>query len=69
MYRLMKSEKFALDRLVSRSMSSYRQTQVDQFQQFSAALTACEVANDKAGFHYYILNESDEEYYEGTWID
>ena len=69
MYRLMKSEKFTLDHVVSGSMSSSRHIQVDQFQEFSTALTACEVANDKAGFRHYVLNESGEEYYEGTWIN
>jgi hypothetical protein len=69
MYRLMKSEKFTFEHAVSGSMSSYRQILVNKFRQFSTALTACEVANDIAGFRHYVLNESGEEYYEGTWID
>ena len=69
MYRLMKSEKTPLDPVVSGSVSAYRQIQVDQFRQFVGALTACEAANDKDGFRHYVLNESGQEYYEGTWID
>ena len=69
MFRLMKSEKFALDPVVSGSMSSYRQIQLNQFRQLSAALTACEAANDKVGDHHYILNASGKEYYGGTWVD
>ena len=69
MYRLMKSEKTALDPMVLRSMSSYRQIEVGQFRQCAVALTACEAANDKDGFRHYVLNESGQEYYDGTWID
>jgi hypothetical protein len=69
MYRLMKSEKFTLDHVVSGSMSSYRQIQVSQFQQFSAALTACGAANDKVRSRHYVLNESGKEYHGCTWID
>lgn len=69
MYHLIKSEKSILANSACGSMSSYNQIQVDQFQQFSAALIACEAANDKDGFRHYILNASGEEYYEGSWID
>ena len=69
MYRLMKSEKLTFEHAVSGLMSAYRQIQVNQFRQLSAALTACAAANDIAGFRHYVLNESGEEYYEGTWID
>jgi len=69
MYHLMKSEKFTLDHLVSGLMSSYRQTEIGHFQQFCAALGACEVANKKGKTRYYVLNESGQEYYDGTWID
>ncbi|MFC1603366.1 hypothetical protein ACFL3U_07340 [Pseudomonadota bacterium] len=69
MYRLMKSEKFTLDHVVSGSNLLYRQTQVTQFLRFSAALTACEAANDKVGSRHYVLNASGKEYYGGIWID
>jgi len=69
MFRLMKSEKFALGNVRSGAMSPYRQIQVNQFRQFSAALTACEVANNKVGGHHYVLNELGKEYHGGVWID
>lgn len=69
MYRLMKSEKFTLDHLTSGLVSFYRQTQVTHFQQFSPALCACELANNSGRSRYYLLNETGQEYYRGTWID
>ncbi len=69
MYRLMKSEKFTLDHLTSGLVSSYRQTQVKCFGRLRTALGACEVANNGGGSRYYLLNESGQEYYGGTWID
>ena len=69
MYRLMKSEKFTLEHLTSGLTSFYRQTQIDHFQQFRSALGACEVANNHGRSRYYVLNESGQEYYSGTWID
>jgi hypothetical protein len=69
MYRLMKSEKLTLDHRASGSKLSYRQIQVTRFRQFSAALTACEAANDKVGSRHYVLNASGKEYYGGAWID
>jgi hypothetical protein len=69
MYRLMKSEKFTLDHLTSGLVSFYRQTQVKRFGRLRAALGACEVANNAGGPRYYLLNESGQEYYGGTWID
>ena len=69
MYRLMKSEKFTLDYLTAGLTSFYRQTQVKCFQQFRSALGACEVANNRSRSRYYLLNESGQEYYGGTWID
>lgn len=69
MYRLMKSEKFTLDHLTSGLISFYRQTQVKHFRQFRSALGACEVANNNGRSRYYLLNESGQEYYGGTWID
>jgi len=65
----MKSEKFILDHVDSRPMSPYRQTQLNQFQQLSTALTACEAANDKGKAYHYVINASGKEYYGGTWID
>jgi hypothetical protein len=64
----MKVEKLTLNYVISRPrpMLSYRQIQLYQFRQFSAALIACEViANDKVGSCHYVLNESGEEYYRG----
>jgi hypothetical protein len=49
MYRMIKSKKFTLNHMVSGSMLSYRQIQQNQFRQFSAALTNCEVANGHYG--------------------
>ena len=69
MYRLMKSEKFTLGHPTSGLASSYRQTPVKHFQQFRTALCACEVANNSGRSRYYLLNESGQEYYGGTWID
>ena len=69
MYRLMKSEKFTLDHLTSGLISFYRQTQVECFQQFRSALRACEIANNGGRSRCYILNESRQEYYDGTWIN
>ena len=63
MYRLIKSQKFTLNHEVSRSSLSYRQIQLNQFRQFSAALTTCEVANVKVGSCHCVLNESGEEFY------
>jgi hypothetical protein len=68
MYRLMKSEQFTLDHLTSGLMSFYRQTQVKHFRQFRRALCACESANRNGRPRFYLLNESGQEYYGGTWI-
>jgi hypothetical protein len=65
MYRQMKSEKFTLNHVVSRSMLSYRHIHLNQFWQFSSTSPACEVANNKVGFCDYVLNESGEEFYIG----
>lgn len=69
MYRLMKSEKITLDHIISGVMSMYRQTEVDHFQKFPPALEACQLANNEGKSHYYVLNESGQEYYSDTWID
>ena len=57
MYRLMKSEKFTINHQISGRSRSYRQTEVNNFTQFSAALIACEAANNKGKIRHYILNE------------
>jgi len=69
MYRLMKSEKFTLDDVTSGLISFYRQTAVECFPQLYVALGACEVANNNGSSRHYLLNESGQEYYGGTWID
>jgi ferritin len=69
MYRLMKSKKYTVDHLTSGLRSFYRQTQVEHFQQFRSALSACEVANNNGRSRYYLLNELGQEYYRGSWID
>ena len=69
MYRLMKSEKFTLDHVISGSLLSYRQTEVDHFLNFHAAVEACAIANNEGRPHFYVLNESGQEYYGDTWID
>jgi hypothetical protein len=69
MYRLMKSEKPTPVHANSGLVSFYRQTQVERFQQFPSALRACGVANDGGLPRHYLLNESGQEYYGGTWID
>jgi len=69
MYRLMRSQKVTLEHAVPRLLPSYRHTQVGHFQQFTAALEACETANDQGMSRYYVLNESSQEYYDGSWID
>ena len=69
MYRLMKSEKYTFDHVTAGLMSTYRQTEIDHFMQFRTANEACELANNNTGSHYYVLNESGQEYYGGNWID
>jgi hypothetical protein len=69
MYRLMKSEKTTLNHDISGSMSSYRQIEVDHFQQFCTALEACNAANKTGIYQYYVLNDSGQEYFNETWID
>lgn len=69
MYRLMKSEKFTIDFVASRSMTSYHQSQVCQFTRFKDAVDACEIANGTVGSHHYVLNKHGKEYFGGSWID
>jgi hypothetical protein len=68
-YRLMKSEKYSFDNVVEGSMSSYHQTELERFPQFSAALAACTEANAKTGSRHYVLDGVGKEYYQGVWID
>jgi hypothetical protein len=68
MYHLMKSEKFVLEHVVSGSISSYRQTEIDHFRRFNAALQACAAANGTDNPRFYVRNESGQEYYHGKWM-
>jgi hypothetical protein len=69
MYRLMKSEKPIPVHTTPGFVCFYRQTQVKRFHQFPSALRACGIANDGGTPRHYLLNDSDQEYYGGTWID
>ncbi len=69
MYRLMMSKKMNSDDMTHGSMSSYRQTEVNQFAYLHAALKACELANFKGKSRFYVLNELGKEYYDRIWID
>jgi hypothetical protein len=69
MYRLMKSERYTLNHLVSGQVSSYRQSEVAHYQHAYEALKACEVANNRESARHYVLNDTGKEYYGGTWID
>lgn len=69
MYHLIKSEKFTLYHLVFGLMSFYRHTEIRHFRNFWTALKACEIANHRGRPNHYIVNDSDQEYYHGTWID
>ena len=69
MYRLMRSEKFTLDHVVSGLMSSHRQTKIGHYERFPAAQAACELANGKGRRRHYVVNDSGQEYDNGTWID
>lgn len=69
MYRLMKSEKFILNHLLSGSLPLYRQIQINQFHQFRNAVDACNDANRGGESRFYILNNYGKELYEDSWID
>jgi hypothetical protein len=69
MYRLMKSERYTLNDLVSGSVSSYRQSEVNHYRQANEALTACETANSGNSARHYVLNDEGQEYFGGSWID
>jgi hypothetical protein len=48
MYRLVKSEIIPVHHTLSKAIASYRQVQLHHFQKLEAALTACEIYNDKS---------------------
>jgi hypothetical protein len=65
----MKSERFTVERTPSGPLSTYRQIEVAHFLEFDTAWRACQVANADRRRRFYVLNESGQEYYEGSWID
>ena len=70
MYRLMKSERYTLNHPVSGPLSSYRQSVVTHYRQADEALKACETANNNVDIaRHYVLNDTGQEYFGGTWID
>ncbi len=69
MYSLMKSEVIPFHPELSETVPSYRQVQLHLFVQLEAALTACEMFNDKSESHHYVVNGSGKKFYEGAWID
>jgi hypothetical protein len=69
MYTLIKSQEIPFHHELSKNALSYRQVQLHQFVQLEAALTACEMFNDKSGPRHFVINGSGKEYYEGEWID
>lgn len=69
MFSLIRSEIIPFHHTVSEAVPSYRQVQLHQFVQLEAALTACEMFNDKSGPRHYVINAAGKEYYEGKWID
>jgi len=69
MYSLLKSEIIPFQHSTSKTLPTYRQVQLHQFVQLEAALTACEMFNDKSGERHYVINGSGKEYHEGIWID
>ena len=69
MYHLMKSEKFSLVHATSGPMIAYRQTEIGHFERFPDAYAACEVNNNEGTSRCYVVNESCQEYNDGTWIE
>lgn len=69
MYRLMKSEKFTLNHMLTGSHSLYRQIQIKEFHHLSKAVDECNVANNGEESRFYILNDSGKEFYDNSWID
>jgi len=69
MFNLIKSEIIPFHHAIPEDVPTYRRVKVHQFEQLEAALTACEMFNDKSGPRHYVINGSGKEYYEGIWID
>lgn len=70
MYHLMKSARYTLNHPVSGPMSSYRQFEVTHYRQANEALMACDMANKaEDSARHYVLNDTGQEYFGGTWID
>lgn len=69
MYRLMKSVRLVLQHATLGPMSSYRHGLVRHYLRPEAAVRACDTANKNGTQCYYVLNESGQEHYQGSWID
>lgn len=69
MYRLVKSEVIPVHHALIKSIDSYREVQLHHFQKLEAALTACEIYNDRTDSCFYIINEAGKKYHEGVWVD
>ena len=69
MYRLMKSVRLVLQHATLGPMSSYRHSLVGHYPRSQAAVGACDTANKRGAYCYYVLNESGQEHYQGSWID
>jgi len=69
MYRLMKSVRLVLQHATLGPMLSYRHSLVSHYLQSQAAVAACNTANRRGPHRYYVLNESGQEHYQGSWID
>jgi cellobiose-specific phosphotransferase system component IIA len=68
MYILMKSEQTKLGYGAAKSQA-YEQKEVAHYADFDAAVAACDKANREIRTRHYVLNDSGQELYAGTWID
>lgn len=68
MYRLMKSQRFTLERAIAGSVSLYRQVEVGHFERFKTVLGACKAANKSGEPRHYLLNACGQELYRGHWV-
>lgn len=68
MYRLMQSQKFTLEHRTLGRISTYRQRLIGQYGEVRIALEACNKANAEGRHRFYVLNETGQENYRGTWI-